>query len=68
VHKNIGSIYMKRNRADLAAHHLRRSLELDPDQPQAEQMRYALSQVEHAAAPPGESPDGPVTRSAPGPP
>ena len=48
VHRNLGSIYLVRNRPDLAAEHLRRSLELDPRQPQAEEMRYRLSESEKA--------------------
>jgi arylsulfatase A-like enzyme/Flp pilus assembly protein TadD len=56
VHKNIGSIYLQRGRTDLAVRHLRQSLELDPQQPEAEQVRYALSQAERVATTPAAPP------------
>jgi len=69
VHRNLGSIYLVRNRPDLAAEHLRRSLELDPRQPQAEEMRYRLSEAEKQATPadgggPPTAPAAPDTAEA----
>jgi arylsulfatase A-like enzyme/tetratricopeptide (TPR) repeat protein len=43
VHKNIASIYAQKGDHARAAEHLRRTLELDPRQPQSEQLRYMLS-------------------------
>ena len=52
VHKHIASIYMLKdwNRPDLAIRHLRKSLELEPEQTAAPQMRYSVAQIEKAVA------------------
>ncbi len=51
VHKYIASVYALENwdRPDLAARHIRRSLELDPDQPEAKQLRVLLASAEKAS-------------------
>lgn len=51
VHRYIASIYLLEdwNRPDLAIHHLSKSLEIEPDQTDAPQMRYALAQLQKAA-------------------
>ena len=60
VHRHVASILLLRERPAGAAHHLRRSLEIDPRQPDAEQMRYKLARLEHTlesdrAAEPGSA-------------
>jgi len=50
AHKNIASIYAIKDQPRLTAYHLRRSLELDPNQLEAEQMRSLLKRAEQAAA------------------
>lgn len=51
VHKQIASIYAleKFDRPRFAAFHLRRSLELDPDQPDADQMQAMLTRAQQVA-------------------
>ena len=48
VHKYIASVYALENwdRPDLTAHHIRRSLELDPNQPEASALRLLLGSAE----------------------
>ena len=52
AHKHIASIYALKqfDRPDLAAYHLRRSLDLEPDQPGAPGMREMLARAEQEAA------------------
>ncbi len=63
AHKQIATIYALKtfDRPVLAAFHLRRSLELDPDQPGADQMRDMLTLAEQAAASrPSDAPLAPL--------
>ena len=46
VHKHIASVYALRDTPAKAAHHARRSLDLDPNQPDAEALQALLSQAE----------------------
>ena len=66
AHKQIASIYALKefDRPRLAAFHLRRSLELDPDQTGADQLREMLARAEQAAV--GRGPDPPLALPAPG--
>lgn len=50
VHRQIASIHALRDEPRLAAHHLRRSLELDPEQADAGELRAQLARAEAAAA------------------
>jgi tetratricopeptide (TPR) repeat protein len=57
VHKIIATIHALRGEPGQAAHHLRRSLELDPGQPESAQMRDELALLE-ATAPAAVPDDG----------
>ncbi len=50
VHKHMAAIYALRDDPHRTAHHLRRSLELEPDQPEAASMRFFLGEAEKEAA------------------
>jgi arylsulfatase A-like enzyme/Tfp pilus assembly protein PilF len=50
VHRQIASIHALRDEPRLAAHHLRRSLELEPEQADAGELRAQLARAEAAAA------------------
>jgi len=65
VHKYIASIYALApwDRPDLAAYHLRRSLQLDPGQADAGELRFLLKRAEQAAA--ERQPATPATPAAP---
>ncbi|MEX0677029.1 MAG: sulfatase-like hydrolase/transferase [Pirellulales bacterium] len=67
AHKQIASIYALKDfdRPRLAAFHLRRSLELDPEQPDTEQMQAMLKLAEQAAA--NRTSDPPLPEAQPDP-
>jgi arylsulfatase A-like enzyme/tetratricopeptide (TPR) repeat protein len=67
VHKNLASIYAlaEYDRPDLTAFHLRRSLELEPNQDDAQELRELLENAEAEMARRGSSPPGPEPQTLP---
>jgi protein O-GlcNAc transferase len=63
AHKYVGSIYVlpEFDRPDLAAHHLRRSLELDPRQAEVHELRKLAAAVEQEVARRAGMPDEPAS-------